>query len=145
MGRGRVQLHIGCLGIPVIFQLVCHAFLSITFAFSSYSRSVEACNCCSDRRETKTQIGLIGKTVNCIGYQIRKPVSVFYENRKPNAKKPKTCKPQWTSKLKNQSLGAQKLKNQSKKKPKPQNPKSQNPNAPLIKKNLFDLSQALVI
>ena len=93
-GRGRVQLYIGCLGIPVIFQLVCHAFLSITFVFSSNSRSVEARNCCSDRRETKTQIGLIGKTVNCIGYQIRKPVSVFYENRKPNAKKPKTCKPQ---------------------------------------------------
>ena len=47
-------------------------FLSITFAFSDYSRSVEARNCRSDRRETGTQIGLIGKTENRIGYQILK-------------------------------------------------------------------------
>ena len=86
-GSGRVRLHVGYLGIPAIFQLVCHAFLSITFAFSGYSRSVETRNCRSDRRETGTQIGQIGKTENRIGYQIRKPVSIFRENRKPNAKK----------------------------------------------------------
>ena len=62
-------------------------FLSITFAFSDYSRSVEARNCRSDRRETGTQIGLIGKTENRIGYQILKPVSIFPENRRPNVKK----------------------------------------------------------
>ena len=39
---GRVRLHVGYLRIPAIFQLVCHAFLSITFAFSGYLRSVEA-------------------------------------------------------------------------------------------------------
>ena len=33
-----------------------------------------------------TQIGQIGKTENRIGYQIRKPVSIFRENRKPKAK-----------------------------------------------------------
>ena len=56
-GRGRVRLHVGYLGIPTIFQLVCHTFLSITFAFSCCSRSVGARNCRSDRRETGTQIG----------------------------------------------------------------------------------------
>ena len=45
-------------------------FLSITFAFSDYSRSVEARNCRSDRRETGTQIGQIGKTENRIGYPL---------------------------------------------------------------------------
>ena len=44
--------------------MVCHAFVSITFAFSCYSRSVEARNCRSDRRETGTQIGQIGKSEN---------------------------------------------------------------------------------
>ena len=33
----------------------------ITFAFSGYSKSVKARNCRSDRRETGTQIGQIGK------------------------------------------------------------------------------------
>ena len=74
--------------ISVLFQ-VCHAFASITFALRCYSRSVEAHNCRSDRRETGTQIGQRGKTENCIGYQIRKPVNIFRENRKPNAKKRK--------------------------------------------------------
>ena len=81
--RGRILLRVGYLGIPAIFQLVCHAFLSITFAFSGYSRSVEARNCRSDRRETGTQIGLIGKTENRIGYQIRKPVSNFHSKYAP--------------------------------------------------------------
>ena len=81
-GRGRVRLLFG-VGIPAIFQLICHAFLSITFAFSGYSRSVEARNCRSDRRETGTQIGLIGKTENRIGYQIRKPVSNFHSKYAP--------------------------------------------------------------
>ena len=83
-----------------MFLLVCHAFLSITFAFSSYSRSVEARNCRSDRRETGTQIGQIRKTKNRIGYKIRKPVSIFCENRELNVKKRKIRKPQWTPKPK---------------------------------------------
>ena len=93
-GRGRVQLLVAYLGIPAIFQLVCHAFLSITFAFSGYSRSVEARNCRSDRRETGTQIGQIGKIENRIGYQIRKPTGIFRENRKPDAEKRNIRKPQ---------------------------------------------------
>ena len=103
-GRGRVRLHVGFLGSPAISQLVCHAFTSITFAFSGYPRSVEPRNYRIDRRETGTQIGQIGKAKNCIGYQIRKPVSIFRENRKPNAKKRKIRKPQWTPKLKNWSF-----------------------------------------
>ena len=63
-------LHLGYLGISMIFQLVCHAFVSITFVFSCYSRSVEARNCRLDRRETGTEIGQTGKTENRIGYQI---------------------------------------------------------------------------
>ena len=61
------------------------------FALSGYSRSLEARNCRPDRRETGTQIGQIGKTKNRIGCQIRKPVSIFRENRKPKRKilKPK--------------------------------------------------------
>ena len=80
-GGGRVRLHVGYLGIPAIFQLVGHAFVSITFAFSCYSRSVKARNCRSDRRETGTQIGQIGKTENRNGYQIRKPINIFRENQ----------------------------------------------------------------
>ena len=57
--------------------LVCDAFLSITFAFRGYSRSVKARNCSSDRREAGTQIGQIGKTEKRIGYRIRKPVGIF--------------------------------------------------------------------
>ena len=125
--QGRVQLHIGCLGIPVIFQLVCHAFLSIKFVFSSYSRSVEARNCCSDRRETRTQIGLIGKTVNCIGYQIQKPVSVFLRKPKTNCQKTKNLQTTMNIKTEKPKSCGKKPKNQSKKKPKPQNPKSQCP------------------
>ena len=114
-GRGRVRLHVGFLGIPAISQLVCHASPSITFAFSGYLRSVEPRNYRIDRRETGTQIGQIGKAKNCIGYQIRKPVSIFRENRKPNAKKRKIRKPQWTPKLKNWSFLVQKPNNRSKK------------------------------
>ena len=97
-------------GILAIFHLVCHAFLSITFTFSGYLRSEKARNCLSGRRETGTQIGQMGKTENCIWYQIREPVSIFRENRKSNAEKQKIRKQQWTPKLKNR----QKLKNRSK-------------------------------
>ena len=76
-GSGRVRLHVGYLGIPAIFQLVCHAFLSITFAFSGYSRSVETRNCRSDRRETGTQIGQIGKTENRIDIKSENPLVFF--------------------------------------------------------------------
>ena len=75
-------------------SVVCHAFVSITFAFSCCSRSVEGRTCRSDRRETGNQIGQIGKTENSIGYQIWKPVNTFRENRKPNAKKRNIHKPQ---------------------------------------------------
>ena len=60
----------GYRGISTIFQLVCYAFVSITFALRCYSRSVEARNCRSDRRETWNQIGQTGKTENRNGYQI---------------------------------------------------------------------------
>ena len=93
-GGGRVRLHVGYLEILATFQLVCHAFLSITFAFSSYSRSVEVCNCHSDGRQIGTQIGQIGITENRIGYQSQKPISISGENRKPSVKKRKICKPQ---------------------------------------------------
>ena len=55
---------------------------------------MEERNCRSDRRETGTQIGQIGKTENRIGYQVRKPVNIFRENRKPDTKKRKIRKPQ---------------------------------------------------
>ena len=93
-GGGRVRLHVSYLEIPATFQLVCHAFLSITFAFSGYSRSVEVCNCHSDGRQIRTQIGQIGITENRIGYQSQKPISSSRENRKPSVKKRKICKPQ---------------------------------------------------
>ena len=51
--------------------------------FHGYERPVEAKNCRSNRRGTGIQIG---KTENHIGYQIKKPISIFDENRKPNAK-----------------------------------------------------------
>ena len=74
-------------GILAIFQLVCHALVSITFAFSSYSKSAEARNCRSYRNPNRSN----RKNRNCIGYQIRKPVNIFRENRKPNAKSGKSA------------------------------------------------------
>ena len=127
-GRGRVRLHVGYLGIPAIFQLVCHSFLSIKFSFSGYSRLVEVRSCRSDRRETGTQIGLIGKTENCIGYQSRKPVSIFCENRKPNAKKRKIRKPQWPPNRKNEVFWHKNRKTDLKRS---QNCKTENPKSPL--------------
>ena len=41
----------------------------------------------------------IGKTENHIRYQIQKPISIFYENRKPNAKIRKIHKVRWTQAL----------------------------------------------
>ena len=60
-----------------------------------------------------TQIGpnrkKIGKTKNHIGYQNRK-TSIFYENRKPDAKKWKIHKPpHWTPKPKNRSKKCPKI------------------------------------
>ena len=68
------------------------------------ARSVEARNYRSDRRETGTLIGQIGETENCIGYQIRKPVNTFRENRKPNAYQRKICKPQRNTKTEKAKL-----------------------------------------
>ena len=108
-GRERVRLHVR---IPSIFQLVCHTLFSIS-VFSCYSRSVEARNCRSDRRETGTKIIQIRKTENGIEYQIRTPVTIFCKNRKLNAKIRKIRKLQWTPKPKNRNFLAQKPKNQS--------------------------------
>ena len=99
----------------------------ITFAFSCYSRCGGG-NCRPDRRETGTQIGQIGKTENRIGYQIRKPVSIFRENRKPNAKQRKIRKPAMNNKTEKLKFFWHKnrktdLKNS-------QNRKTENPNAP---------------
>ena len=91
---GGVRLHVGYLGIAATFQLVCHTFLSITFAFSCYSRSMEARNCPSDRRESGTQTGQIGKPKTASNIKSEKPVNIFRENRKPNAKIWKIRKPQ---------------------------------------------------
>ena len=52
--------------------------------FRGYERPVEAKNCRLNRIGTGIQIG---KTENHIRYQIRKPMSIFDEDRKPNAKK----------------------------------------------------------
>ena len=84
--------------------------------------------------ETRTQIGQIGKTEKRIGYQIRKPISIFRENRKSNAEKRNMRKLQWTPKPKNRSFLVKKLKNRSKNS---QNRKIENLNAPLLKEGDF--------
>ena len=69
----------------------------------------------------------IGTTGNRIGYQIRKPVSVFRENWKPNAKKKKRKirKPQGHQNRKIEVFERKTDKKNS------QNRKPENPNAPL--------------
>ena len=74
---GGVRLHVGYLGIAATFQLVCHIFLSITFAFSCYSRSMEAHNCRSDRRETGTQLVQIGKPKTASNSKSENPLIFF--------------------------------------------------------------------
>ena len=81
--------------------------------------------------ETRTQIGQIGKTEKRIGYQIRKPISIFRENRKSNAEKRNMRKLQWTPKPKNRSFLVKKPKNRSKNS---QNRKIENLNAPSLKR-----------
>ena len=137
---GRVRLHVGYLGISAIFQLVCHTFLSITFAFSRYSRSVEARNCRPDRGETGTQISQIGKTENCIEYQIRKPVNIFRENRKPNANIWKIRNPQRTPNRKTEVFWHKNRKTDLKYS---QNRKNQNPNAPLRQSTIYFIAIGL--
>ena len=143
---GGVQLHVSYLGITTIFKLVCQAFVLITFAFSCYLRSVEARNCCSGQRETRTQIGQIGKTKKCIGYQIWKPVNIFHKNWKPvnifhknwklNVKKQKIGKLQWTPKPRNWSFLYKSRKTNLKNS---QNHKTKNPNALLLEVWSFTL------
>ena len=53
--------------------------------------------CCSDRRETRTQIQKNIK--NHISYQIQKPISVFYEYQKPTALKQKIAMSTKTKKV----------------------------------------------
>ena len=69
----------------------------------------------------------IGTTGNRIGYQIRKPVSVFRENWKPNAKKKngKSANRKDTKTEKSKFLNEKPIKKNS------QNRKPENPNAPL--------------
>ena len=86
--RNPCDISIGLSRIPL--DNIC----VYSLRYSGYSRSVGARSCRSGRRKTGTQIGLIGKIENHIGYQIRKPVCIFRENRKPNAKKRKIRKPQ---------------------------------------------------
>ena len=63
--------------IPAIFQLVCHAFLSITFAFSDYSRLVEARNCRlrSKRNQNPNRSNKKDRKLHRISNP--KPVSIF--------------------------------------------------------------------
>ena len=84
--KGRVRLHLGYLGIPAIFQLVCHAFLSITFAFSGYSRSVKA------RDFAKTENQML-KDANRNEHQTRKTDVFWHKNRKTDLKNSQTRKP----------------------------------------------------
>ena len=71
--------------IPVIKSLIvrCSGELWSIKRFRGYSRSVEANNGRSDLIQIGTQRG---KTENHIGYQIRKLISIFDENRKSSAK-----------------------------------------------------------
>ena len=69
--------------------------------------------------KTKNQTLKFGKTENRIEYQIRKPVNIFRENRKPNAKIRKICKPQRTPNRKTDLKCSQ-------------NRKTKNPNASLL-------------
>ena len=59
------------------------------------------------------KMGQIGKTENRIEYQIRKPVNIFRENRKPNALIRKIRKPQRPPNRKTEVFLAQKPKNRS--------------------------------
>ena len=67
-----------------LFQkhLVCHAFFSITFAFRSCLRLVEAFNCHSDWRQTRRNLEI--------------PFEFLDKNRKPNATSHNIHKPKWT-------------------------------------------------
>ena len=106
------------------FQLVCQAFHSITFAFSSYSRSaVEARNC---------QIWSNRKNQNRIRYQIRKPVSIFRENWRPHAKKRKIWKPRWTPKPKRRFFWRRNRKKRKTDLKNSQNCRTEYPNALLL-------------
>ena len=68
-----------------LFQkhLVCHAFFSITFAFRSCLRLVEAFNCHSDWRQLNQK-------------KFGNPVWIFDKNRKPNATSRNIHKTKWT-------------------------------------------------
>ena len=93
--RGRVRLHLGYLGIPAIFQLVCHAFLSITFAFSGYSRSVEARDFAKTKTKfLKTQTAMNTKTEKptCFGTKTEKPIWKIAKPAKPKIPMPPLCR-----------------------------------------------------
>ena len=119
-GGGRVRLHVGYLEIPATFPLVCHAFLSITFAFSGYSRSVEVCNCHSDGRQIGTQIGQM-KTA--LDIKAKNPLVVLAKIKNQVLKNGKSAN---HSEHQNQKSKVFWHKNR-----KTKNHKTENPNAPL--------------
>ena len=129
---GRHSRRVNPRGIPAIFQMVCQAFLLITFAFSGCLRSVEARNYCANRIETGTQIGKIGKTKNCIGYQIRKVFFAKTENqmlknrKSANSNEHQSRKTEFFLTQKNWKTD---LKNS-------QNRKTENPDAPSFRRSL---------
>ena len=131
---GRHSRRVNPRGIPAIFQMVCQAFLLITFAFSGCLRSVEARNYCANRIETGTQIGKIGKNQKL--YRISNPKSIFRENRKSNAENQnrKSANSNEHQSRKTEFFLTQKnwktdLKNS-------QNRKTENPDAPSFRRSL---------
>ena len=121
---------------PYDTQLVCHAFVPITFAFSWYSRSAEARNCRSDRRDIGIQIGQIWKSENLLIFfpktenQILKNGKSVNRNEYPN----RETEVLWHKNRKTD------LKNS-------QNRKTENPSAPLDKQEthtIKDISQISV-
>ena len=111
-------------------KLVCHAFLSIAFTFSGYSRSVEACNCCSERRETRTQIGQRGKTENRIRViKSENPLVFFAKTENQMLKDRKSTNHNEHQNRKTKVFKQKKRKTDLKKS---QNRKTKNSNAPLL-------------
>lgn len=84
-----------------------------------YSRSAEACNCCSNRRETGSPIWKIEKAHQIANLSTRQN---FWRKPKTKCWKRKIHRTQRTTKPKNRRLLAQKPKTRSKKRPKPQTP-----------------------
>ena len=116
-----VRLHVGYLGIPAIFQLVCQVFHSITFAFSSYSRSaVEARNC---------QIGQIGKIKTASDIKSENPLVFFAKTENQTLKNGKSANRNEHQNRKSDVFGVETEKTDLKNS---QNYRTEYPNAPLL-------------